>query len=179
MHLVNQNDIPRLDEIIDTPLDNPLQLLKTCIEMQEICEKENGVGLSAVQVGLPWKLFIIKAAPGSEFETPNRYGFFINCEYEPLTNAENFISIEGCLSIKTEKGKIRHFEVNRYNNIRVFGKKMIVYQGINIQDTSFGCNIRGQSIVFQHEIDHHHAVLISDIGKEITYPREIYDIGKE
>lgn len=170
MHLVNQKDIPRRDEIIDTPLDNPLKLLTTCIKMQELCEKENGVGLSAVQVGLPWKLFVIKALPGSSFETPNRYGYFINCEYEPLTIAKKIISTEGCLSIRAEKGQIRQFAVERYDNIRVFGKKMIVYQGVDIKDTSFGCGIIGQAIVFQHEIDHQKPILISDIGKEIFIP---------
>lgn len=165
MKLVDEKDIPT--QIVDTPLDNPLLILKTCISMQEICEKEDGIGLSAVQVGIPWKLFVIKAMPGSSFETPNRYGYFINCGYEPLTISKKIISTEGCLSLRTVSGGIRQFEVERYDQIRVIGKKMTVYQGIDIKDVNFGCAVLGQSIVFQHEIDHHLGILISDKGKEI------------
>ncbi len=31
-----------------------------CLQLRELCESKNGMGLSAVQAGIPWNLFVIK-----------------------------------------------------------------------------------------------------------------------
>lgn len=158
--LVKEKDIPKADEITDVLLDNPIHLLKVCLEMQEICEKEKGIGISAVQVGLPWKLFIIK-------EGPNHYTYYVNCEYEPSTNAKRIFSLEGCLSIRSPEGHLRHFEVERWDHVRVKGKTISIVKGFNFVDVDEILDDPNRSIVFQHEIDHHFGKLISDTGKEV------------
>lgn len=53
MQIVEINKIPTLDKIQDVPMDNPIEVLKVCQNLQILCEKENGIGISAVQAGIP------------------------------------------------------------------------------------------------------------------------------
>lgn len=145
----------------DAPLDNLIGLYKLCNKMQTLCAKSNGVGLSAVQVGVPWNIFIAR-------DSNNNYDYYLNCKYEGV--GEKIKSIEGCLSILDEDGKFRQFELERFAEIKLSGNKLIfgnVNPYINltvIKDQSvkgFNC------IVLQHEIDHASGILVSDRGKEI------------
>lgn len=148
------------------PTKDLIAVYRICLEMQEICERENGVGLSAVQIGIPWQLFIIKkGAPDIWFGT-YPYAYFIDCRYEagpsnPIT------SVEGCLSLRTPNGKLRFFEVKRHEQVRVYGKRLATYPSLSLKDIDGWVSMERQSIVFQHEIDHAHGILISDHGKEV------------
>jgi peptide deformylase len=136
--------------------DDLVYLWKLGLQMQGICEKEDGIGLSAVQVGIPINFFVI------DFD--GNFRFFVNCEYQSLSD-NKIKGIEGCLSIKNAEGKIKHFEVERFENIRITGKELItdsiVLVDIDLTPTDFF------RVVFQHEIDHSFGILISDTGKEV------------
>jgi peptide deformylase len=155
INLVPVQDIPKAQ---DVPLDNLMDIFRLCNKLEVICEKNNGIGLSAVQVGIPWKLFIIKR---------NRhYEYYVNCDYEG--SGEKLKSLEGCLSIKKENNEYRRFEVERYSLVKITGKQLIVsgtpsliLQDVNTTEKEL------YSIVFQHEIDHSRDILISTIGREI------------
>jgi len=157
MRLVEIDDIPNAwDEI---PLDDLLKVYATCLEMLSICKENNGVGLSAFQVGIPWKLFVINYAGVQDI--------YINCEYESVGD-EKVSSIEGCLSILDEDGSCKRFKVERDRRVRVVGKKLVLSGnsvGLDVCDVDM--DLDGSiSIIFQHEIDHHHGILISDRGDE-------------
>lgn len=154
--IVAVSDIPLAQ---DAPTDNLIELFRVCTQLERVCQDNHGAGLAAVQVGIPWKLFVVLRDTG--------YDYFVNCEYDGL--GEKKKSIEGCLSLRDEKG-LRRFEVDRYPTIWLKGKKLIVTDaGLELQDVNKV--VEGfHAIVCQHEIDHHRNLLISDIGKEI----EIY-----
>jgi peptide deformylase len=116
MKIVPVEEIPKA---VETPTDDLVKLLKVCLEMQILCEKENGLGLSAVQVGIPWKLFVLKNKPGAN----DAYSYYINCNYEPTASSKPTTSLEGCLSIRSPRGRLRLFEVERQDEIKVSGQR--------------------------------------------------------
>lgn len=167
MNLVEVADLPKLEDIVEAPEDDLLRLYKTCLEMQEVCDREHGIGLSAIQVGLPWKLFIVKVGKDSQFASAGEYGYFLNCEYKAATEGR-VVSLEGCLSLRSPEGRLRHFQVERYADIELSGKWLYTIDNqLYVKCVNCVLGLKEQSVVFQHEIDHHRAVLISEIGKEI------------
>jgi peptide deformylase len=134
-----------------------VELLKLGLLMQELCTKQKGIGLSAVQVGIPLDFFIISF--------PSQYRFFLNCKYEPLNDSKEK-SLEACLSLRNLTGDLRFFEVQRHSNVRVIGKELVFEPELAIVDFESTPD-ETVKIVFQHEIDHSSGILISQIGKEI------------
>lgn len=166
MRLVEVEQLPRLEEIQDVPTDDPMKVFKVCQEMEALCEQEEGIGLSAVQVGVPWKLFIVKSDGSCPFIEKGKYGYFANTNYEATTK-EQIVSLEGCLSIRSEDGQLRFFQVERHNLIRLFGKRLFFEQRLFFEDIELEISAAEGGIIFQHEADHHFGRLISEIGKEV------------
>jgi peptide deformylase len=161
MEVVKVEDIPALEDIKKVPVgsrSDRMEVYKVCKQMEKICDEDNGIGLNAVQVGIPWKLFIIK--------TNGEYEHFINCSYEAVGDDE-ISSVEGCLSLKTESGDFRRFEMTRSLIVKVTGYKLVNNGGLTLEEFSAYIHAEDQGVVFQHEIDHHKGILISDAGKEI------------
>jgi peptide deformylase len=145
----------------DCPTSDPMRVYKTCLEMVEICEKEKGVGLSAVQVGIPWHLYVLK---------DEKYRFFVNCRYNPASE-NRILSVEGCLSLRDKKGRLMSYKLPRHSEVRVFGQELI--EGHDKPElVSVDRVERGFiAIVHQHEIDHGFGILISHFGQEIDLRR--------
>lgn len=155
MQIVPVEAIPKAEE---TPTDNLVDLYKTCLKMALCCDKLEGVGLSAVQVGIPWKLFVIK-------HQDNKFCYYVNCEYEPH-GEDRVDSIERCLSLRYTDGSLKSYKLSRFKKIRVIGH-ILDDSGDTPLLKKADFSIGGfYGIVFQHEIDHHNNILISDIGKE-------------
>lgn len=166
LDLVDLDKMPKLEDIQDVPLDDPMKVFKVCQEMEVVCDRENGIGLSAVQVGIPWKLFIVKSDGSCPFIEKGKYGYFANTNYEATDN-ERIVSLEACLSIRSQDGQLRFFQVERYKIVRIIGQFLhtkidLVYEKLEIEISA-----AEGGVIFQHEIDHQSAVLISDIGKEV------------
>ena len=160
---MSQNlSIVSLDQIpvcSDVPLEDLLQILRWVVKMENMCEELHGIGLAAAQVGLPFNFFILKR---------NSYEYYLNCSYEGM--GEKRKSIEGCLSLKGEKGELRRFEVDRYSSVRVKGKRLkindspsLILEDVDLIENGL------TAIVFQHEIDHASGrdKMIDLIGKEL------------
>ena len=143
------------DPITDAP-KSP-EVFRAFLQMCELCDESNGIGLAAIQVGLPWRMFIIRQSDDS-------YECFLNCSYEPV-GEEKIVSVEGCLSLRTADGaEFRSFEVMRFSSVRLIGKKLQPDLDLaDVDEVLSGL----PSIVCQHEIDHSRLVFISDIGKEV------------
>ena len=144
----------------DSPYTRLLSLFQN---LQEVCNRCSGVGISAVQVGLPLPIFI--AMIGKSWR------YFLNCEYKPLERATEQISLEGCLSLKNSDGSMRRFHVLRWNKVLVTGQEFIFSQAV-VKD--FAEEFKNfNAVVMQHEIDHQDDILISDVGKEVDVRRVI------
>ncbi|MHA2432943.1 MAG: peptide deformylase, partial [Candidatus Thorarchaeota archaeon] len=59
--ILEADQIPKVDEVVDVSMDDPMEVYKICQRMEILCDADNGIGLSAVQVGIPWKLFLVKS----------------------------------------------------------------------------------------------------------------------
>lgn len=55
MQIIPVEEIPKAE---DVPLDNLMKIYKVCLDMEKICL--DGIGLACPQVGLSWKLFIVR-----------------------------------------------------------------------------------------------------------------------
>lgn len=126
--------------------------------MANLCVLKNGVGLSALQVGIPIPFFVAST-------DQKDFTYYYEASYEGLDIQTS--SIEGCLSILDKIGKPRRFLLSRYKKIICKGKKFVPTsdnpQFQLIEEEHDGL----VSIVLQHEIDHHNFKLISDLGKEV------------
>jgi len=156
LELVPVRDIP-LGNLVST--DSLTDVYNVCIQLKELCKRENGVGISAVQAGVPWDLFLVRFPDG-------QFGYFLNCEYNPLNDVK-IIHLEGCLSLKDAKGRLRNFVVERFKNLSVKGKKLVL-EGSDLKIMDFEEEYEGfYAAVFQHEIDHSRQITIDQIGKEV------------
>ncbi|MEN3015188.1 MAG: peptide deformylase [bacterium] len=137
---------------------NSRNLNKLLEHMVKILDLYDGVGLSAVQIGLPKNLFIIRSNLDKEKinlkNWKDEIEVYINSEilqyHEPKVD-----SWEGCLSIpniqclveRASKIKVRYIDLDGNEVVR------------EIDDF--------KSIVFQHEYDHTQGILIIDKAKQI------------
>jgi len=159
MKIVSIEEIPKTTE--NTPMSNIDELYCVAQKMESLCIENNGVGLAAVQVGVPWKFFVYYN------EKSNCFNYMIDCEYKPLSK-NNHVSIEGCLSIRDQNQNIKLFKVNRHNSILVKGKKLIKTKDkLEVKDFEKTIDKSLECVIFQHEIDHQNNILISDIGEEV------------
>jgi peptide deformylase len=143
----------------ETPIDNLMGVYAICQKLEVLCKTENGVGISAVQAGINWNLFLVK--------TKNGFDYFVNCDYTSVID-EKVDSLEGCLSIKDSQNNLRYFEVPRFKSILLTGTKLVKIANDLVLEPLENVLITGfNAIVVQHEIDHAKDVLISDIGKEV------------
>ncbi len=158
MKILRHEEIPTA--VGPAPEDGIVALYRTCLLMENACLRANGVGLSAVQVGVPWKFFI--ASPdGIKFRC------FVNAEYKVVEESGYQDSVEGCLSILNEGGGLRHFRVKRGKAILLTGKELVTSPSpalVEVKDVLIGGFF---AIVVQHEVDHQRQVLIKDIGEEV------------
>lgn len=167
MFLVDLEDIP-IGE--DVPEDNLIEVYKTCLLMEKICIESNGQALAAVQIGIPWNLFVVPNHCYNKYQTK----YFLNCKYEGIGEKQS--SVEGCLSLREtthDDGKsFRAFKVERYPEIKLTGKELIIEEGsIITKEIEEIVSSDSYGITYQHEIDHKFAFdgLISNKGKEIFF----------
>lgn len=152
MQIIPVDQIP-LAQPVD--LDNLKSLVPIIKELAELCQSEDGIGISAVQVGLPFDLFLV------HFGT---YHCFINTRYEPIESEGMTTSKEGCLSLKDGNDAIITYEVPRYKKIKLYGYELCSDLSLS-KLNDYTVDHQVYNVVFQHEIDHSSGILISQIGK--------------
>lgn len=154
IHLIEAEKIPK---VISEQI-SPADLFRLGHQMEKICIENKGIGLSAVQVGIPYNFFIV--------ERDSKFEYYFNCAYEG--NNQLIDSIEGCLSLKNKDGSFRRFKLKRHSEVAIKGSRVIESSEGKIILESFEKKESGLfGVVFQHEIDHASDILISHIGTEI------------
>jgi peptide deformylase len=144
LKLVSRDDEILKQETKRWDFDNPPFDLEEFVE--NLCDTmvdRRGVGLSAVQVGVPYSVFVI-----GDYTKPED----IVCVVNPnIVNQSDSITLaeEGCLTFPGLFGKIK-----RYNEVRVrFANPLGNVQTVNLS----GFYAR----VFQHEYDHCNGVVFT------------------
>ncbi|MBN1955317.1 MAG: peptide deformylase [Anaerolineae bacterium] len=128
-------------------------------DMFETADAAYGVGLAAVQVGVPWRV-IIANIPG-DLQDPDA-GTAVALVNPELARASDELEegVEGCLSIPGWVGK-----VERHKSVVV---KAMDMQGKKIRLRAEGYLAR----ILQHEIDHLDGVLFIDKAAEVWPVKE-------
>lgn len=132
-----------------------LELIK---DMAYLMNKYNGIGLSAVQVGIPKNFFIIKKDLESEEIDIKNYLNEIEIYINPRIleySSEIWEGWEGCLSIPNIECLVQRSQKIKVKYCELDGK--VVEKEID----GF------RAVVFQHEYDHTKGILILDRAKEI------------
>lgn len=170
MFLIETEDIKDIN-IKDTPIENLLDVFKVCKKLEILCEREKGLGVSAIQAGIPWKLFIIKGDGTCELIEKDKYSYFVNCNYFKHEESNHLMSLEGCLSIRSADGRLRFFQVERHEDVVINGYRLLNNSGdLKLEEFNVILNHKQQGVVFQHEIDHQlgYDGLILNTGREIS-----------
>lgn len=171
--ILNGLQLPKAEEISQVPLDKLAEIYKICLKMVAVCESNNGIGLAAVQVGIPYNFFVIKGNKNYKKNNHDTYGYFLNCKYElnfynsDNYNTEKVLSLEGCLSLRSIDGRLRHYQVERYRSIILNGYRLYDDTKLDLVKIDNEPIDGFEAVVFQHEIDHGHGKLISDFGQEV------------
>lgn len=151
-------EIPHPSKLLDSVCLDAEDLSLIAANLIALCQNHKGVGLAAVQCGLPLKIFVA-STDGIYFRC------FVDLEYTSEESRQN--SLESCLSIKDEQGNFRRFLVQRFNSALFVGKELLFKEKpavlIEINEKLIGL----MSVVCQHEVDHHNGKLIIDEGKEV------------
>lgn len=159
-------DIDKLRTVHFAPVRELQSILDVLQSMAMVCDSHNGAGLSAVQIGVPWKLSIVKI-------DKNLYRAFVNCSYKPDKRKGQFRVVEGCLSIP---GKL--YSVKRWAKIRLTGYEFDLNEETSeasLKKINQTINFSTEDVlstVIQHEIDHQNGILISDIGDETSQAKD-------
>jgi len=127
------------------------EIQETIKKMRIAIKKEHGVGLSANQIGLDWRLFIAEIHDNKG--KPKFYAIF-NPGIIKISK-ERIVLEEGCLSVPGIWGLVERPEQIVLIGFDKNGKK--------IKIKAWGLPAR----VFQHEIDHLNGVLFIDRTKKL------------
>jgi peptide deformylase len=158
LKIVEPELIPSSEDLLAFDPSETNFYAKLITSMEILCFSNGGVGMAAVQCGIPLKLFIAS-------EDGENFRIFTDCEYEGID--EKIDSLEGCLSLKDEVNGLKRFLLKRYKKIRVTGTELFV-NNINEKYKKIDEVFSGVfAIVMQHEIDHNNDILLSKIGREV------------
>jgi|APGre2960657505_1045072.scaffolds.fasta_scaffold170255_2 peptide deformylase len=159
LEVVSFLNIPIKEDVLYAKDQKLIEIARISLLMQNICLKENGVGLSAVQLGIPYKIFIAK-----NYDISNEFYTFVDCQYEGIGDKKT--SIEGCLSLKNKSNQVKRYKLDRFPSVILKGLYFSFENNMNL--VPFEKQYDGFfSSILQHEIDHQNGILISDIGKEM------------
>lgn len=155
-----------VSQLLQTTSPFPMEplgaLIKISSQLECVCDLHAAPGMSAIQVGIPKKIFVIRNEQCGIIGD-KRYGSFINCEYTIPPDSRVVDSIERCASFPN-----RVFRVRRYDRINVNGYMLeLAGNRFELRSVNVTIDVSNLSLVFQHKIDHQNGILVSDFGEEI------------
>jgi peptide deformylase len=144
------DDNPRLRIKSQKVVKFDKELRKFAEDLIETMEEANGVGISAIQVGVPKRLIVVDVPEDLEYKgSPAFQAIIVNPEMVKCSGEQ--IGEEGCLSVPGWYG-----EVKRYQDIIVRGQD-VFGKPIKIKASDFA------SVVIQHEMDHLEGIIFTDL----------------
>ena len=144
MKLITDKNDPILKKISE-PVDSYLELRPIVDFMLSEMEKENALGIAAVQVGVLKRMFIFKDSKGHTRIVINPR---ITKMHKRMTTRE------GCLSVDLQKVR---YKKKRFKRIDVEFTELLKCGPVSIKARF----INQDAIIFQHEYDHLEGILIN------------------
>ena len=159
--LTEPNEILRKKSLPVEKVDEDLQKLMD--DMLETMYAAPGIGLAAIQVGVPKRVIVLDIAPKDKPKNPM---FFVNPEI--ITKSENSSTYEeGCLSVPGQFA-----EVNRPDKCHI---KYLDYYGQPKEIKADGM----LATCIQHEIDHLEGILFIDYLSKLKKTMIIKKLSKQ
>jgi peptide deformylase len=143
-----------------TVVDDELRALMD--DMLETMYAAPGIGLAAIQVGVPKRVLVMDLSRGEEPKQPR---FFVNPEII-WSSEETAPYEEGCLSVPEI-----YEEVERPAQVRV---RYLTYHGAQVEEDAEGLF----ATCIQHEIDHLEGVLFIDYLSRLKRDRAVAKVRK-
>lgn len=146
-----------------TPVEAVDDALRTLMDdMVETMHDAPGIGLAAVQIGVPKRVIVMDL---SRQDAPAPVQFFVNPEITWRSD-ELFVYEEGCLSVPEI-----YDEVERPARVRI---AYLNYQGERVEEEAEGL----YGVCIQHEMDHLEGVLFIDRLSRLKRDRYIAKVRK-
>ena len=159
--LTEPNKILREKSLFVEKVDEDLQKLMD--DMLETMYAAPGIGLAAIQVGIPKRIIVLDIAPK---DSPRNPMFFINPEI--IEKSENYLTYEeGCLSVPGQFA-----EIDRPDKCHI---KYLDYHGLPKEIKAEGM----LATCIQHEIDHLDGILFIDYLSKLKKSMIIKKLSKQ
>ena len=159
--LTEPNELLRTKSLTVEKVDEDLQKLMD--DMLETMYAAPGIGLAAIQVGVPKRVIVLDIAPKDKPKNPM---FFVNPEI--ITKSENSSTYEeGCLSVPGQFA-----EINRPDKCHI---KYLDYYGQPKEIKADGM----LATCIQHEIDHLEGILFIDYLSKLKKTMIIKKLSKQ
>jgi len=154
---------PRLKQV-SAPIEGPVTDEHRALmdDMLETMYDAPGIGLAAIQVGVPLRIIVMDIATEEEGRTPR---YFVNPEILPLTDDKAPYE-EGCLSVPDV-----FEEVERPTECRI---KYLDYNGKEVEEVATGLF----AVCIQHEMDHLEGTLFIDYLSRLKRQRAVDKVKK-
>lgn len=154
---------PRLKEVskpVDGGVTNDIRALMD--DMLETMYAAPGIGLAAIQIGVPLRVIVMDLAAEDEPPAPR---YFVNPEILPLTE-DTAPYEEGCLSVPDV-----FEEVERPLQCRI---RYLDYDGKEVEEVAEGLF----AVCIQHEMDHLEGTLFIDYLSRLKRQRAVDKVKK-
>ena len=159
--LTEPNEILRKKSLLVDQVDGDIQKLMD--DMLETMYLAPGIGLAAIQVGVPKRVIVLDMARKDEPKNPM---YFINPEI--ITKSKDFLAYEeGCLSVPGQFA-----EITRSSNCYI---KYLDYYGQPQELKTEGL----LATCIQHEIDHLEGILFIDYLSKLKKTMIVKKLSKE
>ena len=155
----DQQVLKKISQPVDVVDDGLRRLMD---DMLETMYAAPGIGLAAIQVGVPKRIIVMDLAKGEEPPAPR---YFVNPQVT-WRSEEMFAYEEGCLSVPEIFD-----EVVRPNRVRL---SYLNYDGQAVEEEAEGLF----AVCIQHEIDHLNGVLFIDHLSRLKRMRAIDKVRK-
>jgi peptide deformylase len=144
--------VERVDDALRVLMDDMLQTMY----------EAPGIGLAAVQIGVPKRIIVMDLARQDEEPAPR---YFVNPEILWASD-ETELCEEGCLSIPDV-----YDEVERPTKVRL---RYLNYQGVEVEEDAEGM----YAVCIQHEMDHLQGILFIDHLSRLKRDRAVQKVKK-
>ena len=165
-------------------VSEPIASVTEALKLIDVLEQtlsyvDNGIGLAAIQIGIPKRVAVLKA----EYFKDKKPFYLINAKLVEGDDKFTFFS-EGCLSFPGLFLNTSRYQQITIENDRIVGDKFetykeVFYYPINKEDEIYFGGNKLVCIAVQHELDHFDGKVLPEFGmKNIPFVNDKAKVGR-